>query len=464
VDFGPLSLARPGQVIAGRYRIERLLARGGSGAVFVAEQLSTDAKVALKLLLPHILESEEARRRFEFEAKVAGRVQSEFIVRTIDAGVDEDTDQPFLAMELLDGYSFAERVRRLGPWAPADVALHVGQLASGLDKAHAHETKEGKLAPIVHCDLKPENLFLATREDGVPITKILDFGVAKVVSDTLAITRGVVGSPLYIAYEQLTSGSITPKTDIWAMGLIAFFMLSGRAYWRAASSSNISVSAIFAEVLSMDIVPPTERAMQLEFTPGWSPAFDAWFLRCVNRDQGARFETAGAAADALTAALLDPDSAKFSVRPLMNPAPPAVGLETTDRILPVSSEQPAQRTSLTPRNVARGALGLGATGALVVALLLARDKPAVGEEETVRSSRNPELNFSRAPAPPPPPVAPVVLPPLASAVPSASASAAPPRKLADKAADKRSETPDARSDFKRAGTSPPLDSPVYDER
>jgi serine/threonine-protein kinase len=455
MDVGPSSLAKPGQIIAGRYRIEKLLAKGGSGAVFVAEQLKTDARVALKLLLPHILEAEDARRRFEFEARVAGRVQSEFIVRTIDAGVDEETSQPFLAMELLEGHSFAERVRRLGPWPPADVALHMSQLAMGLDKAHAHKGPDGKAAPIVHCDLKPENLFLATREDGVPVTKILDFGVAKVVSDTLAITRGVVGSPLYIAYEQLTSGTITPRTDVWAMGLIAFFMLAGTSYWRAASAEHISVSAIFAEVLNMTIVAPTERAKQLGITPGWTETFDTWFLRCVNREQSARFQSAGAAADALTESLLGPEGATASFRSRSIPIHTTgseAAIETTDRILPVSSERITHLT-LSRRNIAGGAVGAIAI-AIAAAAILGRDNGPVDDEPSLRSSHSPEPNPSPAPAPPPQP-APTPLTSVSPPPPSASVTVNPP---APNAVERRAPRPQP------VVSAPRLDRPEYSER
>jgi serine/threonine-protein kinase len=298
----------------------------------------------------------------------------------------------------------------------------MSQLAMGLDKAHAHKGPDGKLAPIVHCDLKPENLFLATREDGVPVTKILDFGVAKVVSDTLAITRGVVGSPLYIAYEQLTSGSITPRTDVWAMGLIAFFMLAGTSYWRAASAEQISVSAIFAEVLNMPIVAPTERAKQLGITPGWSIAFDTWFLRCVNREQSGRFESAGAAADALTESLLGPEGATASFRtraPVNTTGNEAAAVETTDRILPVSSERITQLT------LSRRSIGGGAIGALAIAVaaiaILSRDNGQGEDDPSLRSSHRPETGPSPTLVPAPPASAPSsVSPPPPSASPSVS--------------------------------------------
>jgi eukaryotic-like serine/threonine-protein kinase len=302
-SIGPI-LARPGQVLDGRYRIERPLARGGHGAVFVAEQLATEAKVAVKILLPHVIDSEEARERFELEAKVAGRVGSEFIVRVIDAAVDGPSGLPFLAMELLEGESLAEAVQRHGPFNAMDTATCLLQVAQGLDRAHAHRSKTGKPAPIIHRDLKPENLFMTTREDGERVTKILDFGVAKIASESAVRSQTVNGSPLYMAYEQLVAGPLSPQTDVWALGLIAFFLLTGRSYWRVAEQPRADLVAIFAEILHMPIVPPSARASQFGISPSWPTAFDTWFLRCVAREPQARFPSAGEAARALLDALL----------------------------------------------------------------------------------------------------------------------------------------------------------------
>jgi serine/threonine-protein kinase len=305
----PCALPSPGQVIAGRYRIERLLARGGHGTVFVAEQLATEAKVALKVLQAQVLESLEARERFELEAKIAGRVASDFIVRVLDAGVDDASGLPFIAMELLEGESLADVVAQRGPLSMVETATCLLQIGQGLDKAHAHRSKDGKPTPIIHRDLKPENLFLATREDGERVAKILDFGVAKVISENVAKSRDINGSPLYIAYEQLTSGALSARTDVWALGLVAFFLLAGRPYWRSASAPNLDVAAIFAEVLHAPIVPPSQRATELGVCFNWRPAFDAWFLRCVQRDPEGRFASAGEAAQELLQALLGSDAA-----------------------------------------------------------------------------------------------------------------------------------------------------------
>ena len=164
-----------GTVFAGRYRIVRCLAAGGMGAVYEVVHLETDRRRALKVMHPHLFQSEEMRERFKREARIAAQVDSEYIVDVSDAGVDEATKTPFLIMELLRGEELGDRLKRMGRLPPSEVVTYMQQTAWALDRTHA--------ASIVHRDLKPENLFLTTREDGSPRIKILDFGVAKLVAE-----------------------------------------------------------------------------------------------------------------------------------------------------------------------------------------------------------------------------------------------------------------------------------------
>lgn len=292
-----------GQIFGERYRIDHLLARGGFGAVYVAEQMATEAYVALKILWPHILSSEVAVASFQQEARIAGRVKSEHIVSVLDAGFDERTAMPFLVMELLHGQDLQRLVEQSGPVAPDLTVGLMRQVASALDKAHSYKDRDGTIRPIVHRDLKPENLFLTRRENGEPLVKVLDFGIAKVVSATAKVSREVKGTPLYMAFEQAGGGAITPRTDIWALGLIVYFLLTGKSYWRAAQSEEASLTQLFGEVLSMPIVAPSSRLAELGQPVIFPPAFDDWFLCCMNRDPEQRFRTAGIAVSALGEAL-----------------------------------------------------------------------------------------------------------------------------------------------------------------
>jgi len=295
----------PGTIFAQRYRVERLLARGGMGSVYVAQQIATEALVALKVVDPRMLESESQCRAFKVEATVAARVRSHHIVRTLDAGFDDPTGFPYLVMELLEGEPLDELVEREGPLSAATVVQYVSQIAAGLDKAHGY-TVDGKLKAIVHRDLKPSNLMLTRRDDGLPEIKILDFGIAKVLGQTTGMTREIKGTPSYMAFEQAAGESVSPQTDIWALGLIAFYLLTGKSYWRSASSPEGTLESLLGEVLALPLLPATERMRALGLEPVWpTEAFDAWFARCVHREPKERFESAGLAAQALRTVLLD---------------------------------------------------------------------------------------------------------------------------------------------------------------
>src|SRR5262249_23049706 len=150
------------------------------------------------------------------EATITGEIESDHIVRVSDAGIEPESSMPFLVMDLLSGEELGSMVSRRGALPPAEVVLYLSQVALALDKTHA--------AAIVHRDLKPENLFVTTRDDGTPCVKILDFGVAKVaVASSLAKQTAVVGTPLYMAPEQIRgSRAVGPKADLYALGHVAY--------------------------------------------------------------------------------------------------------------------------------------------------------------------------------------------------------------------------------------------------
>jgi eukaryotic-like serine/threonine-protein kinase len=294
-------LLEPGQIFAARYRVDRRIAEGGMGAIFEAEHTATERRVALKLLFPHIMSVASARKKFELEAKISARVNSPNIVEVLDAGFDEATKSPFLVMELLEGQTLAQHVRDRGPLS-ADQALPLlAQVAAGLDAAHGYREANGTHKPIVHRDLKPENLFIA-REHGVQRVKILDFGIAKVLGETGNVSQEVRGTPLYMAFEQVTAGALSPQTDVWALGLIAYFMLTARHYWRSASEPSANVQSLFAEILSLPLEAASVRSRQQHVNVELPPAFDAWLLECIDRDPARRFASAGLAVDALAQA------------------------------------------------------------------------------------------------------------------------------------------------------------------
>ena len=354
---------RPGYIFSERYRVERLLAQGGHGLVFVAEHLPTERNVALKVLWPHLLGSKEDLECLELEAKVAGRVKSEFIVRVVDAGVDSATYTPFLAMELLEGRSLFRLVREDGALTPSQVLSYLSDVAQGLDQAHGFVDKSGRSTPIIHRDLKPENLFLTARENGERIVKILDFGVAKVLSGSVTTTGSIRGTPAFMAFEQISGGAIGRETDVWAFGLIAFFLLTGKSYWLTVSRPELGMLSLFAEILHQPIVTPSQRARELGVISHWSSEFDAWFLRCVAREPGARFATAGAALAALAVATTGAHSAVSAFQP--HDASLA-GLQAPRGLAMSARKARAEVAGLAPGNTVLGAhvAGDGVTFAL----------------------------------------------------------------------------------------------------
>lgn len=268
--------------------------------MYEAEQLTTERRVAIKLL---------ARQPEDFsvdrmlgEARIASRLKSEHIVQVLDAGIDPASGTVFVAMELLAGVTLLDLVEQSGPRPALEAAEYVRQIASGLDKAHRHVDRDGKPSPIVHRDLKPANVFVTTRDDGSALLKILDFGTAKMLSANAPSSRIVRGTPQYMAPEQLAGEMPTPATDIWALGLLAFFVLTGRSYWMAVAK-GAAAEALFGEIYTLPLVPASERARAVGANVTLNPAFDTWFSRCVNRSAAARFQHASDAARELAAAL-----------------------------------------------------------------------------------------------------------------------------------------------------------------
>jgi serine/threonine-protein kinase len=279
-------------VFAGQYRIKSRLGQGGMGVVFLAEHLATGLSVALKVLWPHLLGSKAANEGFRREAYVATSLPNEHFVKVLDAGVDRAFGLPYLVMERLHGRTLDEVVLSSGPLSVGELLTIMGQLGSALDQAHGHVGRDGRPAPIVHRDLKPENVMIT--EAGA--VKLLDFGIAKVLSANHARTGELRGTPLFMAPEQIDDGPPTPRIDVWALGLIAFFLLTGRPYWLSAARPSGSAPAlVFEEVLSLPIVSPRWRAHELGLRPTWPSSFDTWFLGCVNRTPALRFASAGEA-------------------------------------------------------------------------------------------------------------------------------------------------------------------------
>jgi formylglycine-generating enzyme required for sulfatase activity len=198
-------------------------------------------------------------------------------------------------MELLQGEDLAQFSQRVGRTAPEEVCAIFEQLTHAVGAAHA--------AGIVHRDLKPENVFLAkSQRAGASVTvKVLDLGIAKLVAEAhTSSNTGAMGSAYWMAPEQTEQAAlITPSTDVWALGLIAYRLLTGRVFWRTAADAQASVTMFLRELVIEPLPPASVRAAEQGALPFLPAGFDAWFARCVTRDQGARFPDARAAGAAL---------------------------------------------------------------------------------------------------------------------------------------------------------------------
>ncbi len=296
-DRDGLPEVRYGTVVGNDYMVVRPLSRGSMGALYVAEQLSTASHRALKVLRREYVRDPTLYKRFEREAQVAARIPSEHVAQTIAAGVDAKLDVPWIAMELLEGQNLAHHIEEHGPMPKDVVRHHLAQICHALSAAH-------KLG-IVHRDLKPANVFLAeSRRVGEKcVVKLLDFGIAKIIAESVTIQGAPLGTPSWMAPEQATGGPTTTATDVWALGLLAFYMLTGKSFWLANAGVKENHRAVLREILNDPIPIAWARAAELGVQDRIPDGFNEWFAMCVAREPGDRFVHAGAAYAALSSAL-----------------------------------------------------------------------------------------------------------------------------------------------------------------
>ena len=302
-----------GEIFAGDFRVRRLLAQGGMGAVYVVDQLSTGRPRALKIMHAQFVANPALRQRFEQEARLTADIRSAHIVETVAAGIDVSSGHPWIAMELLDGKPLDHRYP-YGEAAPWDAVRGIfAQLGHGLGATHD--------IGLVHRDLKPDNiLFCESQVAGLPyVIKLIDFGIAKLAQPAQRLGTLVMGSPLWMAPEQLDGrAELTTTTDVWALGLLAFRLLTGDYYWKNARSTDLA--PILHELTALPLVPPTARSAELGLTAPLPPGFDAWFLQCLRRTPSERFASARPAVDALLLLLGAPGARHAETKPSVGSA------------------------------------------------------------------------------------------------------------------------------------------------
>jgi serine/threonine-protein kinase len=275
-------LPSPGEVVAERYRIDRVLARGGMGVVFEGEHLGLARPVAVKFLR---CEAEDAAARFLREARAAARLESEHVVRVLDLGTHREV--PFIAMELLVGVDLHAYLAARGPLPVGEAVGTMLQACEGLAEAHAKG--------IVHRDLKPSNLFLARRADGSSIVKLLDFGVAKAPAyepwsqGNLTSALLMLGSPPYMSPEHLRdAGGVDARTDLWSLGVILYELVTGRHPFEGSTPMQLGAR------IALEAPAPLRERL-----PDAPPALEAIVARCLEKDPAARFQTVMELASAL---------------------------------------------------------------------------------------------------------------------------------------------------------------------
>jgi serine/threonine protein kinase len=224
-------------VVAGRYRVIGEIGRGGMGAVWLVEHVHTGDQLALKVLHRMFGDSPDIVERFRREARAAAKIKSEHVVRVIDADISPELGNvPFMVMEVLEGEDARRRLRTLGVFSPEQTLHILWQVARALDRAHT--------LGIVHRDIKPENIFLHKRDDGVEIVKLLDFGVAKMRDDLHLDAQStqagtLLGTPYFMAPEQVRNAEVSAQTDVWAIGMLAYRFLAGANYWPSATTGEL---------------------------------------------------------------------------------------------------------------------------------------------------------------------------------------------------------------------------------
>lgn len=345
-----------GHTLDARYKIDRCIGSGGMGSVWRAQHVQSLQYFAVKTLYVSEDVPDGAVRRCLKEARAAAQLRSRNVVRITDVQANYWHDNhplPYVVMELLEGMDFESVLMRRGALDGGEVAWVINQTCRGVRVAH----DQG----IVHRDLKPSNLFLSMDEDGEPITKVCDFGLAKrcvaeAAADMSTTATGmIVGTPRYMAPEQFRDGErIATTTDQWAIGLIAYRLLTGRDYFEGAKTAL----ELSLRVVHDDLPLPSSCSPRI-------PAdFDAWFLRSCAREPERRFADVTAQARALNVLL-------------GHPRPIALGTANVDTVAPVvpaarSRGASMRRAPSVPRRAFYAALALTSLIAVLGAIGLRR--------------------------------------------------------------------------------------------
>jgi serine/threonine-protein kinase len=353
----PMTRLRPGLVVDGKYRVDCVLGRGGMGVVVAATHVVLGERMALKFLRAFDQDIYgDFYARFAREARVCARLKNDHIARVHDVGTWQGT-VPYMVMDYVEGRSLQKELatlRRIPLVRAVDLAF---QICEALAEAHA--------LGIIHRDLKPANLVITTRADGSELLKVLDFGISKCsAGDEFGeVTRvgSMLGTPKYMAAEQLVGGEVDARTDIWSIGAILYTMLTGRPAYDCGSLHQL----LLAVASGAPVVPPSAFAATIP------AAIDAVVLRCLAHDRAARFGSVAQLGEALMAAVgaTVPAGARVQIAGLIerggavagNDGPAALSATSTDKHLALTLEgstppstAEVRASSAPPRRATRG--------------------------------------------------------------------------------------------------------------
>ena len=392
-----------GRTIGGRFKVTALIARGGMGKVYRAEQSPLGRICALKVLNPSYAgeHDPEFHKRFFLEASIASKLTHPNTVTIFDYGRTDD-EIYYMAMEYLEGQTLHRAIRDAGH-LPEERATHIArQMCRALREAHA--------LGVIHRDLKPANIFLVQHGDEADFVKVLDFGLVKNVADKgedLTQTGMFMGSPKYMAPEQIRGDPVDARTDVYALGIILYEMLTGKVPFDRATSVNILMAHVHDEAPPMREVNPNIQVSQ---------AAEAAVLGCMAKDPEQRFRSMGDVLEALkkgsaaNAAQGGVSPADSSLRPSITGSGPkvAAAIGSASR-LSQSGETVAQGAAAPSGSGAAG----GSRGTLVAACAAALGlaavigyiavKPTKSEQAPAFASRPAEVAPSAVAAPGPPP-------------------------------------------------------------
>ncbi len=378
--YSPIEI---GAVLAGKYRVDRVLGQGGMGIVVQAMHLQLYQPVAMKFLLPEVLGNQEVVQRFLREAQAAVRLRSEHVARVIDVGTLE-TGAPYMVLEYLEGTDLSRFPRaQLTIGMVVDLML---QACEALAEAHS--------LGIVHRDIKPANFFITRRADGMLLLKLLDFGISKApaTSNQLTATQTVMGTPSYMSPEQMRSSrDVDHRSDIWALGIVLYELLQGAPPFRSDTFSLMVLKVVNDPLPKLTVRLPGD--------------LEAIVYRCLEKDPARRFQNTAELAQALAKHAQSETQAAITVQRTRGIVgsqtfPPAPQPGPGGRVPSTLSDAAGARTSSSPRS--RRWPALAVMGVLIVGIVVAITAVrGGGKADGPSPSAQPEGSSKALPAVPP---------------------------------------------------------------